>query len=68
MLYPCDKITYFLVKEIECYYCDSSDEGEECNSNHYGTILKCQMEDPEGDSYGNACVVGHTGNATTFIQ
>ena len=56
----------FLVKSIlntgtglECYSCGH--EEEECNTDHYGVTVMCQMDDPENHNYGDACYVGHSG-------
>ena len=37
-------------------------EHEECNAEEYGELVKCQYVDEKEDHYGNACVVGHTGD------
>ena len=47
---------YFLVKGLECFYCDSA----ECSDDHPGEIVKCQQQDPNGDHYGHTCAVGYS--------
>ena len=42
-----------------CYYCKLGQEL--CNSEEYGELIKCQMNDEKEPHYGNACMVGHTG-------
>ena len=52
-----------IVTDLSCYYCNSGDlEHEECNAEEYGELVKCQYVDEKEDHYGNACVVGHTGD------
>ena len=43
-----------------CYYCGH--EEEDCNAEHHGLIVTCQMHDPTMHHYGDACYVGHSGN------
>ena len=49
-------IFFFLVKGLECFYCDSA----ECSDDHPGEIVKCQQQDPNGDHYGHTCAVGYS--------
>ena len=44
---------------LECYSCGH--EEEECNKDHYGETVRCQMDDPENHNYGDSCYVGHSG-------
>ena len=45
-----------------CYYCHSQIlDHELCNSEEFGELIKCQMNDEEEPHYGNACIVGHSG-------
>ena len=45
-----------------CYYCNSVTLDQElCNSEEFGELIKCQMNDEEEPHYGNACIVGHSG-------
>ena len=45
-----------------CYYCNSNHgEYRDCDSNNIGILVKCQGDNKEGEHYGNACAIGHTG-------
>ena len=55
---------YFTGTGIECYTCGHEDD--ECNVDHYGEKVRCQMDDPENHNYGDSCYVGHSG--TFFIS
>ena len=45
--------------ELQCYYCDYNED--QCNEMEKGTEVKCQLENPDDDHYGNACAVGYGG-------
>ena len=49
---------------LECYACGH--EEEECNKDHYGETVRCQMDDPENHNYGDSCYVGHSGIFSIF--
>ena len=55
--------TFCLPAEVlRCLHCDETEAG--CNEPEAGEEIKvvdCQMNDQDGDNYGNACLVGHTG-------
>ena len=53
----------FLVEGIKCLSC-GQEEGIECNSDHVGNEIHCQMENPELGNFGDACYVAHDGKYT----
>ena len=48
-----------LDERLSCYKCMHYDE---CTADMPGEIVHCQMDDPEGDNYGDSCEVFHSGN------
>ena len=45
---------------LKCLVCNETEAG--CNENgDDAKIVDCQISNPDGDNYGNACLVGHTG-------
>ena len=49
---------------LECYFC-SYEEGE-CGVEVSGVPVNCQMDNPFGKHYGDACYVAHTGKYTSL--
>ena len=45
---------------LKCYDCGHDEEGD-CTMEKSGTEVRCQMNDPKEDYYGDNCYVGHTG-------
>ena len=50
----------------ECYYCGH--EEEDCDEEHHGLSVRCQMHDPESHYYGNACYIGHSGKFELYCM
>ena len=44
---------------LYCYKCGH--EEQDCDTEHYGELVKCQLNDPEILNYGDSCYVGHSG-------
>ena len=54
-----------IVTDLKCYYCNSQDEQHsECTADEDGELISCQYDDSKAEHYGNACIVGHTGNTS----
>ena len=61
-------IFIFYIETLDCYYCESTlISNKDCNAEESGRIVKCQLNDTEGDHYGNVCAVAHTGNLERHI-
>ena len=45
---------------LRCVVCNETEPA--CNENaEDAKVVDCQIEDPDGDNYGNSCLVGHNG-------
>ena len=50
---------------MTCYVCNETEAG--CKEEpEDAKIVECQLNDPDGPNYGNACLVGHNGIPHNF--